>query len=229
MPSRSQPSFDDQLALQLPGRAPDYSKEAFLISNSNENAWRAAESWQASNEPSLILCGPPGSGKTHLAHLLASTVERYFEAPDVADDATVSGVIAIDNLPASDPKAFLNRLKEITDAGNRVVLAGGGHPGEWALGLKDLQTRLEAMPRAVLGEPDEDLIRAVIAKGFRDRQLAVPKSVVDYAAPRLPRTFAAAHAFVSAADKASLTAKKKISIKLAQKIIENLFEADALA
>ena len=99
--------------------------------------------------------------------------------------------------------------------------------GDWASGLPDLRTRLEAMPRVTLEEPDEAyLLRRIIAKGFRDRQLNVNETVAAYAAPRLPRTFAAAHAFVARADEAALDQQKKITIPLAQDLIDNLLEGE---
>ena len=218
-----------QLALALPEEPPRYARDGFLISESNEAAWRAAQGWLRSAEPSLIICGPPGSGKTHLAHILAGD-DGVFAPPSYADVSLgAAPLIVFDDLPAPDPKEFLHLIEELADSGKRTLLAGAGHPSEWALGLKDLRTRLEAMPRAILGEPDEPLIRAVIAKGFADRQLVVPPSVIDYAVPRMPRRFEAAHAFVATADQASLTEKRKISVQFAQKILQKLFEADPQA
>lgn len=214
-----------QLSLSLPDAAPRYDRDAFLISDANASAWRALAAWEASEEPALIICGPPGSGKTHLAHIAAERSNGVVaDATDWPEDTLQAALIVIDNLPAPDPRSFLARLEEATGNGARLVLAGAGHPGEWAMGLKDLRTRLEAMPRASLGEPDETLIRAVIAKGFKDRQLEVSQQVVDYAAPRLPRTFAAARAFVALADRAGLEEKRRITTPLIQKIVDNLSE-----
>lgn len=219
-----------QMSLPLPDRGPRYDRESFVVAEANEAAWRAAQRWLGSKEPALIICGPPGAGKTHLATILAveaggalcDTAELH--APPVGE-----GMIVLDGMPPADPNGFLAMLEDLTASGRRVVLAGAGHPGEWSGGLKDLRTRLEAMPRASLGEPDETLIRRVIAKGFRDRQLEVGPAVVEFAAPRLARTFAAARAFVALADRAALEEKRKISVALAQKIIDNLSEGGPTA
>lgn len=214
-----------QLTLTLPGRRPLYDRASFLISSANEAASRTVEAWLNSGEPFLIVCGPKGAGKTHLAHLAVESEGAFFDWTDAAA-AQGPAVVVFDNLPPDRPREFLRAIEEIADCGKRIVLVGEGHPSEWAKGFKDLRTRLEAMPRASLGEPDESLIRAVLAKGFLDRQLTVPPAVIDYTAPRLPRTFEAVRAFIDAADELSLGLKKKISIQLAQKTLTALFETE---
>ncbi len=218
-----------QLVLPLPRHPPRYDRDAFLIAPTNDAAWRAAEAWLASADPSLIICGPPGSGKTHLATILAENDGWFIDWPDEAATPPPDAKIAIiDRLPADDPRLFLSMLEELTSAGLRTVLVGRGHPGEWAMGFQDLRTRLEAIPRASLDQPDEALLRAVISKAFGDRQIAVDAAVVEYAAPRLPRTFAAALAFVERADEEAARRKKKITVALAKEIV-TAFEAAGAA
>lgn len=171
----------------------------------------------------MVICGPSSSGKTHLAHI---ATERFSGV--VMDDANAPlpgqprGCLAFDNLPAGNPRDFLTLIEDRISAGVRVILAGNGRPGDWSEGLLDLRTRIEAMPRATLNEPDEALMRIVIAKSFQDRQIVVDQRVIGYAAPRLPRTFLAAQLFVARADELALEQKRKISTALAQKIINDL-------
>jgi chromosomal replication initiation ATPase DnaA len=215
------------MALPLPDGAPIYTRGAYVVSDSNAAAWRAAEAWARSGAPAFIICGPAGSGKTHLASILAQDLGGQFcdlaatEAPPPGD-----GAIVFDNLPGNAPHKLFAFIEDLAARRRRLVLAGAGRPGEWSGGLKDLRTRLEAMPRANLGEPDETLIRCVIAKGFRDRQVAVAPEVVNFVALRLQRKFAAARAFVVAADRAALEEKRKISIAFAQEIIDNLLQRE---
>ncbi len=214
-----------QLSLALPDTPPRYDRASFLRSDANDAAWRAGAAWLASDEPALIVCGPPGAGKSHFVHALLEG--RDFAAVGADGFSNMSeepALTFVDGMPAVDPRGFLSAFESAVLSGRRLVLAGVGHPSEWALGLKDLRTRLEAAPRAVLVDPDEVLIRAVIAKGFRDRQLSVSPAVVEYAAPRLPRTFAAAHGFVALADQLALEEKRKISTPFVQKLLASLFE-----
>ena len=218
-----------QLVLPLPQPSPRYDRLAFLIAPTNETAWRAAQAWLDSSEPSLIICGPPGSGKTHLASILteAGGVFLDWRSAIPADLDEETSLVVLDNLPADDPHAFLSLHEELTGAELRTVLVGRGHPGEWAKGLKDLRTRLEAIPRASLDQPDEALLRAVISKGFGDRQIVVDPAVVEYTAPRLPRTFEAALMFVESADQEAARRKRKITVALAKEILIALDNLDS--
>lgn len=217
-----------QLVLPLPQRPPRFDRDAFLIAPTNDAAWRAGQAWLASDEPSLIICGPEGSGKTHLATILSGEEGVFFDwrnaTSAISSDAKV---VVLDALPADDPKRVLSVIEDLTNSGRRLILAGRGHPGEWAMGLKDLRTRLEAIPRANLDQPDEALLRAVLTKGFSDRQVNIDAAVVEYAAPRLPRTFAAARAFVDVADAEAARRKKKITIALAKVVIDALEQSGA--
>lgn len=215
-----------QLPLDLPDAEPSYEPSRFSRSEANEAGWKTAHAWLRSDEPALIICGPEGSGKTHLAHVIAHQAaeavfidETAFSAGDMPSSFAV-----VQGLPPASAHRFLEAFENAAVADARMIFIGQGHPSNWALGLKDLRTRLEAMPRAVLNEPDEALIRAVIAKGFADRQVRVEEKIIDYSAQRLPRTFAAAHAFVALADQKALEERRKITTPLVQKLLDNLSE-----
>lgn len=216
-----------QLPLDLPGTPPRYDRASFVRADANDAAWRTGEAWISSSEPALVICGPSGAGKTHLARALAEGLGAVLrKAADFAAAAGSDALTLIDDMPAENPHAFLAAFETGVAAGRRCMLVGEGHPSAWSRGLKDLRTRIEAAPRAVLADPDEALIRAVIAKSFRDRQINVAGNVVEYAVPRLPRTFAAARRFVAAADRAALEEKRKITTALVQKLLDNLSEGD---
>ncbi len=219
-----------QLPLDLPETPPRYDRASFVRADCNDAAWRAGEAWLKSSEPALVICGPSGAGKTHFAHALMEGLDAATLTADALAAAPYGdGLAIIDNMPAEDPRAFLAAFEGGASEGRRFLLVGEGHPGFWSGGLKDLRTRLEAAPRAILADPDEALIRAVIAKGFRDRQVAVSPAVIEYAVPRLPRTFVAARAFVALADRAALEEKRKITTPLVQKLLDNLSEGDPAA
>jgi len=215
-----------QLLLSLPQNPPRYDRSSFIISESNAAAFQTATSWLQSSEPMLVICGPPRTGKTHLAHIIVEPGDGIIvSVTDFMSGIKLAPLIVIDDFPgAAHGRPLLTALSELTVRNQRAVLAGAGDPGGWSGGLKDLKTRLEAMPRATLLQPDEDLMRKVIAKLFRDRQIDVKKQVIDYAAPRLQRTFAAASAFVVLSDEAAMAANGRISIPIAKKIVTNLSE-----
>ncbi|MGE0409847.1 MAG: hypothetical protein AB7P23_11385 [Amphiplicatus sp.] len=215
-----------QFALDVAALRPRFGRADFEVKDSNRRALQTVDAFLASDAPALAICGPEGAGKTHLAHILARESGALVgDAADLERAAAAGAVVVIDNAErAADPKRLLALVEASRAGGARLALAGRGKPADWAQGLKDLKTRLEAMPRAVLAEPDEALMRAVIASRFQARQWRVSPDVARYAAPRLPRTFAAAAAFVDAVGAAAIAGGERITIPLARKVIDNLSE-----
>ena len=157
----------DQLLLDLPARTPDYDPAKYILSQSNLSAIETARAWYSSGDPAMAVCGPGQSGKTHLAHFLRHEFGGVFAAIDAAAaETTRTHIVFVDGMPPADKVSFVGEFEKNITVGIRMVLIGEGYPGDWAGGLKDLKTRMEALPRAVLAEPDESLNRAVIQKSF---------------------------------------------------------------
>ncbi len=224
-------STRDQLALALPLRTPLLRRRDFVVSESNAAAIALAEAWLASpDEDRLVICGPKASGKTHLAHILAEASPagaQFLTGATVGEAAqTVAprSLIVVDDADGcDDPHKLLTLVEDARAGGAKIVLVGPLAPADWAKGLPDLRTRIEAMPRICLSEPDEALLCAVMQKLFRDRQLRVDPDVTASAAVRLPRTFAAASAFVEAADRKAAEKQRAITRNLAHDVIRELF------
>ena len=200
-----------QIAFGLEPPAPRRTRKDFVVSSTNEHALATLDRWRASAEPLLAIAGPAASGKSHLLRILADEA-----GPDVGilDDAHV----------LADPRALLSLVEEAREKGERLALAGRGDPAGWAQGLRDLQSRLTAATRIDLAEPDDALLQAVIQKLLKDRQLRAGPELAVYARARLPRTCAAAAAFVAALDAASIAEGAPIGLKLARTVIANLSE-----
>ncbi|MEM8937032.1 MAG: hypothetical protein AAGC77_11550 [Pseudomonadota bacterium] len=210
-----------QRSFPLPARS-RYDRGSYVVTSANEAAWRVAQAWVHADEPALVICGPSGSGKTHLAGIIGGGDDAFVDGASRPPASADRKIAIADNLPDADPERLAQLFGWSGAKECRCVFVGAGNPGDWALGVSDLQTRLEAAPRVSLTEPDEALIRAVMSKAFADRQLRVDPAVIEYAAPRMPLTFKAAHRFVDAADQDALAENKKISIALARKVIDRL-------
>jgi chromosomal replication initiation ATPase DnaA len=81
-------------------------------------------------------------------------------------------------------------------------------------------SRLRRAPMVEIGAPDDALMRAVLEKLFRDRQLAVEPPALAYAALRLERSLEAARVFVATLDRAALAQRRPVTRALAAEVIE---------
>jgi chromosomal replication initiation ATPase DnaA len=90
--------------------------------------------------------------------------------------------------------------------------------------VKDLASRLRALPVVTLAPPEDALLRAIIVKLFADRQIAVDESLVSYLATRVERTFAGARAAVVTLDREALRQQRPVTRALAVDLFRDQLE-----
>jgi len=215
-----------QLVLDLAAR-PALGRSDFFVSPANALALAQVDAWPAWPGRRLALAGPEGSGKTHLAHVWAARSGAWLigaeELPEldlaaVPEDAAFV-VEDADGLfgPAAEEMLFhlCNRLA----ARGSLLVTGREPPARWPLRLPDLASRLAIAPVARLELPDDDLLAAVLAKLFADRQLVVAPEVVRYLAVRIDRALAAAERVVAAIDRTGLAERRPVSLRLAGEVL----------
>lgn len=216
-----------QLGLNLPS-VPALGRDDFLIAPSNALAVALIDAWPNWQGGKLVLSGPAGSGKTHLAHVWAARSGARIIDATALQDADVpqlaEGPVAVEDVPniAGTPaETALFHLHNLTLAnGNSLLFTGLDPAARWPLSLPDLKSRLQGATAAEMAAPDDTLLAAVMAKQFADRQITPPANVIDYLLPRIDRSFAAAREIVARLDQASLAAKKPITRTLAAKVLD---------
>src|SRR5690606_35745453 len=62
----------------------------------------------------------------------------------------------------------------------------------WPIVLPDLQSRLKAVPAVEISQPDDQLLGAVLAKLFSDRQVRISGELLHQLVQRMDRSFEAA-------------------------------------
>jgi chromosomal replication initiation ATPase DnaA len=217
----------EQLSFELPGKAA-LGREDFFVAPSNALAVAmidATKNWPGGK---LILCGPEGSGKTHLAHVWAAqTGARIVIAADLpgADiSGLATGPLVVEDVPdiAQDgaaQEALFHLHNLILASGHPLLLTGRGSPRTWGLGLPDLQSRMDGTQSALLEPPDDQLLAVVLAKLFADRQIVPKPDVIPYLLARMDRSFAAAQQIVADLDRASLSRKRTLNRSLAADVL----------
>ena len=224
-----------QLPLDL-GYRPAMDAEDFLVAAPNEEAVDWIDRWPSWPAPALSLWGPPGSGKTHLMRVWlrksgGTPVMGPLDGRPLADDPVLAGpggpwvVDDADRMVSIHGRTgqqwLLHLLNRARDDGTTVLLTARTAPASWPIDLPDLASRLRSMPTSRIGDPDDQLVGALLVKLFADRQIRPASDVLTYAIRRLPRDFAEVRRFVAEADKQSLAGKRKVTVPLIRSILDS--------
>ncbi len=215
-----------QLVLDLPFSDGD-RLEDFLRSPANAEALDAVLRWPAWPAPALLLWGPTGSGRTHLARIWARRSGARFldgnrlgAAPEAMEHLGDARHCVIDDADqVHDDRTLLHLYNMIANQGGNLLLTASGPLGAWGLTLPDLLSRFRTAWSCEIREPDDALLAALLVKQLQDRQLTVLPGVVAYLARHMERSFAAARRIVRELDRASLRARRPITLPLARAVL----------
>lgn len=218
----------EQLGLDLPSRTA-LGRDAYFVSPANAVALAMIDAWRDWAGGKLVLTGPQGSGKTHLAHVWAEMSGARIVAADQLTEADVPTLaqtpVAVEDVPdiAGHPEAetALFHLHNLAlSEGQPVLFTGTGAVTDWGLALPDLKSRLQGTTAAVLEAPDDALLAALLVKLLADRQLTPKPDLIPYLLTRMDRSFAAAIDLVERLDAASLALKRPITRHLAARVLD---------
>jgi chromosomal replication initiation ATPase DnaA len=214
-----------QLTLELP-LEPRFGREDFLVSPSNERAYALIERWPDWPDTILLLEGPKGSGKSHLAAIWAAqshgwTVDAFEVGTDRVPHLVSNGALVIEDLHSAegDEPALFHLLNLARERRAYVLITTAVAVGELPIRTPDLKSRLRLAPSVSLDPPDDALLRAVLVKLFIDRQLVVDTTVVDFLALRIERSLAAAAETVAALDREALSRGRRITRPMAAELV----------
>jgi chromosomal replication initiation ATPase DnaA len=213
-----------QLALALP-HAESLARDDFLVGPANEAAVALIDAWPEWPNRAMWLAGPEGSGKSHLAAIWAeaagarSTTAHALTADNVPGALATGSLVVEDLRPASfDDRALFHLLNLAREDQAFVLITARVPPSSLEIELRDLRSRLRALPVVSIGEPDDQLFRALIVKFCADRQLAVDEAVVGYLATRIERSYAAARQAVELLDREALRLGRPVTRALAAEL-----------
>ncbi|WP_112310948.1 P-loop NTPase family protein [Pseudogemmobacter bohemicus] len=221
-----------QLAFHLPPRE-NLGREDYIVTPSTALALCAMDRWRDWPGGKMLLVGPEGAGKSHLAAIWASaTGAPRLAATDLAATDIVgldlpalaaTGAVAIEDADriAGDRAAetALFHLHNMLLPAGRLLVTAKAPPRDWGLALPDLMSRLQAAALTRLEAPDDALLNGVLVKLFADRQLQPPPSLIPWAIARMPRSIRAARALVARMDELALERGCAPGLRLAAEIL----------
>lgn len=217
----------EQLVFDLPRRA-SLTRGDFFVSGTNAAAVAMIDTPQSWPNGRLVLAGPKGAGKSHLANVwhLATGAPivraEALERDDIPTLATHPHLIIedIDQLTQAGETQALHLLNMMMAAGGRLLMTARVPPSALTVALRDLASRLQASGVALLDDPDDPLLAQLILKLFADRQISPEPALIPWLVARLERSCAAAEAAVDRLDKAALERRQNVTRALAREVLE---------
>lgn len=215
------PPKPEQLVLELPLRQAR-GAEDFLVSHSNAQAVAIVDAWPQWPGPAVLIVGPEGSGKSHLAHVWQEASQAAIVSAETLGEDAVAAleqahalvIEDVDRAIASETVAF-HLLNLAREKGYAILVTSRRPAGELAITLPDLRSRLRALPVYAIEAPDDGLLKGVLVKLFADRQLAVEPHIINYLALHMSRSMEQAAAVVAAIDRRSLAMQRKVTRAIA--------------
>ena len=227
----------EQLALNFEFRANQTFNDFFPGSN-QEVLTHLQRCIAGDGESQIFLCGSPGLGKSHLLQACCHQAHKqglsafYFDlsAHGLPDPALLTGLekfdlVCFDNIEliAGDPVweiAFFNFFNQHRSLGHRLILSAACVPSDLKVQLPDLKTRLTwGLTITLKPLADEDKINALMFKadlmGFE-----ISAQAGRFLLTHFDRDLASLWALLDKLDKASLAAKRKLTLPFLKKILD---------
>ena len=213
----------EQLTFDLVTR-PSLGRGDFFVSSANELAVARLDMTATWPNLKLVLVGPEGAGKTHLAQVWAKAEGAVILEPDAVadfDTAALASPVVVDDADRLTPEsetALFHLHNHAAALGQALLLTARTPPSRWTTALPDLRSRMEAAEVARIGTPDDALLAAVLVKNFSDRGVVPPAKLVPYLVTHMERSFAAAEAVVAELDRKALAERRAITRHLATQL-----------
>ncbi len=217
--------------------AKQYQRQDFIVFDCNRNALKAIELWPNWPFFALLVFGPHGCGKTHLAHIFAEHVQfvlqkpipiSFLQARDIKTNKVSyihekNPCLVVENLNAQvDEEAIFHLFNIYQNEGGHILFTSHYPFARINFKLPDLKSRLDLVPRVAISQPDDQMLTVLIVKLFSDRQIMISPDVLNYIVQNMERSFDYALKLVERADELSLSLKRAITVPLVKSVMEEL-------
>jgi chromosomal replication initiation ATPase DnaA len=224
----SGPFAPRQLLLAL-DHSISFAREDFLSGPSNVAALSLVERWPDWPDRIVALIGPEGSGKSHLAAIWAEATGARILSAKLLSTTSVPGALAtgaliIEDLEAGDldEQALFHLINLAREERTYLILTSRSAVASFPIRIRDLASRLRAVPTVAVAPPDDTLLRSLLVKLAADRQLSFDESLVNYLVNRIERSFSAAHATVQTLDHEAMRQHRPVTRALAAEVLRSM-------
>ena len=215
----------DQLLLNF-NFSKNYKKDDFFLSKSNFFAFNLIDTWPKWEKNIINICGEKYSGKTHLSQIfLNKNKGKILESNkfifNEAENLRIYQNIILEDFNNDIDEESIFSLINFVDQNNKYLVINSLKPiNEMNFNLKDLKSRAKNSLVAKIENPDDQLIKVLLAKNFSDRQIKIDNKLIEFAVKRITRSYGKIFEFIYKIDEMSLKMKKSIDLKTIKKVLK---------
>ena len=203
----------------------NFNEHDFYLSKSNSNAFNLINRWPDWNKKILNISGEKFSGKSHLANIFKLKSKAFLVRGNEIDNSIFKSIklhesIIIDDFEECNEEEILYSIFNLIDQDSKYLLINSLKPiNEIKYRLPDLTSRSKNCLYAVIENPDDELLFAIILKNFSDRQIKIEKKIINFIISRIDRSYRKIDEFIYKIDELSLKKKKPINLKTIKEIL----------
>ena len=203
----------------------NFNEHDFYLSKSNSNAFNLINRWPDWDKKILNISGEKFSGKSHLANIFKFKSKAFLIKGNEIDNSIFKSIklhesIIIDDFEECNEEEILYSIFNLIDQDSKYLLINSLKPiNEIKFRLPDLTSRSKNCLYAVIENPDDELLFAIILKNFSDRQIKIEKKIINFIISRIDRSYRKIDEFIYKIDELSLKKKKPINLKTIKEIL----------
>ena len=203
----------------------NFNEHDFYLSKSNSNAFNLINRWPDWDKKILNISGEKFSGKSHLANIFKLKSKAFLIKGNEIDNSIFKSIklhesIIIDDFEDCNKEEILYSIFNLIDQDSKYLLINSLKPiNEIKYRLPDLTSRSKNCLYAVIENPDDELLFAIILKNFSDRQIKIEKKIINFIISRIDRSYRKIDEFIYKIDELSLKKKKPINLKTIKEIL----------
>ena len=203
----------------------NFNEHDFYLSKSNSNAFNLINRWPDWDKKILNISGEKFSGKSHLANIFKLKSKAFLIKGNEIDNSIFKSIklhecVIIDDFEECNEEEILYSIFNLIDQDSKYLLINSLKPiNEIKYRLPDLTSRSKNCLYAVIENPDDELLFAIILKNFSDRQIKIEKKIINFIISRIDRSYRKIDEFIYKIDELSLKKKKPINLKTIKEIL----------
>jgi chromosomal replication initiation ATPase DnaA len=204
----------------------NFKDDDFYVGKSNFYPFELINKWPKWEKNFLNISGEKFSGKTHLTNIFLKKFNGIRVESSLLNDENLKAIkpyqnVVLENLNLDINEKLIYTLFNVIDQDNKFLIITSSVPiAEINFKLEDLKSRTRNCLLAKIGNPDDELMFALILKNLSDRQITLNKKLIDFIIKRVERSYSKIFEFIYKIDKISLKKKKSIDFKIINEALE---------